>query len=418
MSLTAGVPRWVPRSEDDLVEAVRQGLLEEGHRIEFKRGIPAVKDANKELARDLASLAIDGGTLVVGISENLKTGALSLAPQPLAGLAERIEQVARSIPDPELSVLCSSIHSAQDPSLGYVVVSVPVSSQAPHMVEGRYLGRGDKTKIYLSDAEVRRLHARRQATEQDALALLQIQFDRDPVPPEIRKQAHLFLLAQPSTSTPQMLLKLVDGRDAAARLTEFARSIDTPELRGILGPAQGFGPSLSAAGEYASRSAGAALACGLGPDRSWAPTSRLSPEDIVELEVDEDGGLRILMGRLSGSHQSADASGGQCLVMAGAVKYARQFIALTAAAADHASYLGNWILAAGATGIKGLPAHENEDFRSAPAGPRQDASVYRRATTASYAELLKQPGAVTERLIGRFLRSTGTRDRYASAVSD
>jgi hypothetical protein len=54
------------------------------------------------------------------------------------------------------------------------------------MVEHRYLGRGDKTKLYLSDADVRRLHERRQATEQDALALIQQQFNRDPILPEDR----------------------------------------------------------------------------------------------------------------------------------------------------------------------------------------------------------------------------------------
>lgn len=70
----------------------------------------------------------------------------------------------------------------------------------------------------------------------------------------------------------------------------------------------------------------------------------------VELEVDEDGGLRIFMSRLSDSLQSADpARNGECLLTSGAVTYARQFIALTTTA-DHADYLGNWILAAGATG--------------------------------------------------------------------
>jgi hypothetical protein len=417
MSVTAEVPHWVPGSEDDLAEAIRLGLLEEGHHLDLKREISTSRASNKELARDLASFAVDGGILLVGISEDNETGALSLAPQPLAGLAERIEMVARTIADPPLSVLCSPIRSALDPSLGYLVVRVPPSSAAPHMVEHRYLGRGDKTKLYLSDADVRRLHERRQATEQDALALLQEEFDRDPIPPEDRKQAHLFLLARPSAPMPQMLLNLVHGQDAPARLVKFARSVDTPELRELLGSAGGFSPPLSYASDFALRSAGAALTYGLASDRSWAPASRVSPEDVVEVEVDEDGGLRVFMSRLSDSLESADAAAsGQRLLTSGAVTYARQFIALTAAAADHANYLGNWILAAGATGIKGIPVHDY--LLHGRSGPRQDAPVYQRATSASYAELLKQPGTVADRLIGRLLRATGTYDLYASAVAN
>lgn len=96
--------------------------------------------------------------------------------------------------------------------------------------------------------------------------------------------------------------------------------------------------------------------------------------------------------------------------------YARQFIALTAAAADHASYLGNWILAAGATGIQGLPAHEY--LQRGRSSPRPDSPTYLRATTASYAELIRQPGTVTGRLIGRLLRATGTYDLYTSALAN
>ena len=58
---------------------------------------------------------------------------------------------------------------------------MPPSPSAPHMVEGRYIGRGDKTKRYLADAEVLRLHARRASQEIDAVQLLQAEFDRDPI---------------------------------------------------------------------------------------------------------------------------------------------------------------------------------------------------------------------------------------------
>lgn len=46
-----------------------QGLLDETHTLEIKREIAAGSGANKELARDLASFAIDGGTYIVGVDE-------------------------------------------------------------------------------------------------------------------------------------------------------------------------------------------------------------------------------------------------------------------------------------------------------------------------------------------------------------
>lgn len=78
------------------------------------------------------------------------------------------------------------------------------------------------------------------------------------------------------------------------------------------------------------------------------------------------------MSRLSDSLPSAGtAASEQRLLVAGAVTYARQFIALTAAASDQAGYLGNWIFAAGATGIQGLAVQEYLQ-RGRSAGPRPD----------------------------------------------
>jgi hypothetical protein len=417
MNWPTEVPHWLPRTEAEMSEAADQGLLEEGHHLDVKREIPAGSRANRELARDLASFAVDGGTLIVGIGEDAEAGSFTLMPQPMSGLAERIELVARTVPDPPLAVLSSLIRSEADPSLGYLVVQVPPSAAAPHMVDHRYLGRGDKTKLYLSDADVKRLHQRRQATEQDALVLLREQFDRDPIPPGDRRQAHFFLLAQPSTPRPGMLLKLVHGEKVHVRLLGLVQRAESAEVREALRSTGGFSPPLDSASEFAYRSAGVALVYGLGSGRSWSDDGGSSAEDVVELEVDEDGGLRIFMSRLSDSVRSAGpGADGERLLMAGAVTYARQFVALTAAAAGQAGYLGNWVLAAGATGIKGLPVHDYL-LRGLP-GPRQDASAYQKATTASYAELTKYPGTVTERLIGRMLRATGTHDRYADALAD
>lgn len=420
--LSPQAPRWTPRTEVDLDDAIQQGLLEETHHLELKREITTGKNANKELARDLASFAVDGGTYIVGIEEDKQHHTMRLSPQPLSGLAERVEQVARMIPDPPLAVLCRSISSVQDPSRGYLIVHVPRSGTAPHMVEHKYLGRGDKTKQYLSDPEVRRLHELRRHTEQDGLARLQDQFDRDPVPADVRKQAHLFLLAEPVAGRPGMLLDLVHGPGRRNRLNELVRQASSPEVTKVLQTVHvgDHSPALSYASDFALRSTGVALTSSrLSSDRTPAATGGDFDEDIVEIEIDEDGGLRIFMGRLSDRHADrlADPAGGRQQILPSAViTYTRQFIALTRAAAEHAGYLGIWILAAGATGIQGLPVHDYV-LQGNPS-PHYDAADYRRATTASYAELFHQPGTTTERLVGRLLRALGMHEKYANALAD
>jgi hypothetical protein len=95
---------WLPTSETALQEALQGGLLDESHNLELKRTLGTGRSANKELARDLAQFGIDGGTVVFGVDEGSDGEPPILTPVPLHGLAERIEQVARS--DPRSAAPC------------------------------------------------------------------------------------------------------------------------------------------------------------------------------------------------------------------------------------------------------------------------------------------------------------------------
>ena len=152
-------PQWQPTTEAQLADAAAQGLLEETHHLDIKRELGAGKSANKELAKDLASFAVDGGLLMYGIDEDASPPALS--PLRHAGLAERIEQVALAGVTEPLYVRTRVVVSDADPEMGYVLVTVPPSPAAPHMVDGRYYGRSDKTKMVLDDARVTALHTAR-----------------------------------------------------------------------------------------------------------------------------------------------------------------------------------------------------------------------------------------------------------------
>lgn len=198
--LSSNNPRWTPKTEADLEAAVTGGLLEENHHLDLKRA-PNSKGDNKELARDLSSFAVDGGTLIIGVQENKESRTFELAPQPLNGLPEKIEQVARTIPDPPLTIVTEEISVAANDETGYLIVHIPASPVAPHMVDNRYFGRGDKTKYQMGDAQVVALHAKRRSAEADTLFLLQKQMEEDPLR-DVGDQSHLFLVVQPTALLP------------------------------------------------------------------------------------------------------------------------------------------------------------------------------------------------------------------------
>jgi hypothetical protein len=114
------LPRWQPRSVADVQAAIDDGTLAERHWLDVKESVGTSDGAKKELARDLASFANDGGGYIIGVAEDKSTGKLTLAPVELAGLPERIDQVARSRCDPPLYVVCHPLPSDTEPFSSWV----------------------------------------------------------------------------------------------------------------------------------------------------------------------------------------------------------------------------------------------------------------------------------------------------------
>ena len=401
---------WLPTSEAALHEALQGGLLDESHTLELKRTLGTGKSANRELARDLAQFGIDGGRGVFGVDEGPNGEQPSLTPVPLHGIAERIEQVARTIPDPPLPVSFTTIESENTEGHGYLLVTVPATGTAPHMVDGVYYGRGDKTKVRLSDAEVLRHHRARRDADEAATELLEAYIARDPVPEELREHAHLFVVAAPVVPRREMLLDAVDG---PGWFQTFYRLKDAG-VKHI--PGQVFSPDLDTAGQLGRRADGAALTSyELTPDRrlrSVAEPQGRYEESAIELELSEDGVIRLMTTRLSD-----DIDGRESLFAVMIPVLVRRALAVAVAVADQAGYQGPWMLAVGATGLAGLSAYTN-GFGSHTPRLGQDNSDYRATATASYVELRETPGSVSGRLCGRLLRALGQADEYAEYTTD
>ncbi|MEU3670930.1 AlbA family DNA-binding domain-containing protein [Streptomyces virginiae] len=413
--LSPEVPGWSPRTEADLQAAIDGGLLEESHHLDLKKSLTATKSDNKELARDIASFAVDGGTLIIGLGEDKENRTFYLAPQPLKGLAEKVEQVARMVPDPPLAVVTTDIPSADDEEHGYLVVHIPASPAAPHMVDGRYHGRGDKTKHVLSDADVVRLHERRRSADQDALELLQEQIARDPLS-EVGERSHLFLVAQPLAARRDMLLRFTSDPHWGQRLNELVERAHTPAVNDALHPHQVV-PSLAvhASTNYRRTRGVAKATANIGPSREYAPSGAWGDEYAIELQVREDGGLRLYTSVFS-DLPSNDAD--QEIFVAAAVVKTRRLLALIEAAAKEGGYFGNWAVAVGATRLKGRRAYvANSGFGFGPTA-RYDEDTYTETTTITWAELTTRPGAITLRLIGPLLRALGVEQHFKKPLTD
>lgn len=411
--LSSTNPRWIPKSEEDLAAAISDGLLDETHYLDLKEKTDPAKSGNKELARDLASFAVDGGTLIIGVREDKPTRTFHLEPQPLKGLPEKVEQVARSLADPPLNVLTNAIEASANDGTGYLIVHVPASAGAPHMVDGRYYGRGDKTKYQMSDPEVVRHHIRRRATETDALALLQQEIDQDPLG-DVGKQSHFFFLAQPTAGATDMLLDLTNGQHWQHRLLMLVNEAYTPELNIILRePA----PTLAQATQGDRRAGGAAL-CNhnLADGRRHQPMGQQG-EDVIELQFLEHGGLRLYSSRLS-DNPGEPSGNEQVLFDAAAVALTRRMLEVVRLTAEQAGYFGNWTLAVGATRLQGRRRNAGEAWAFAGVSARYTQDTYRQATGATWADLNAGPGAITGRLLGPLLRSLGSQDVFTKALSD
>lgn len=164
---------WIPRTADALLEALRNGTLpHESAYYEYKKQLPH-STKNVDIAIDVSAMTVDGGLIIYGVEEDKEACTFSMAPVPLQGIQERIGSTVaanvQEVPILEVNLLRAS---EEDTSNGYVVVDVPPSLRAPHMVEvkneHRYYGRHPAGNRRLGEAEVARLYARREAVERDA----------------------------------------------------------------------------------------------------------------------------------------------------------------------------------------------------------------------------------------------------------
>lgn len=278
------------RSETELQAMLDSGVIREGHALDVKREYGP--KSNPALATDMAAMALDGGCIVIGVDE-VGAGKMALSPVSLQGLKERVAQVASMGIDPPLIVQTNEVPSALDDGRGYLVVIVPQSPLAPHMVDGKYRGRADSTNRVLSDAEVVRLHATRKERRQEFSTRLAAEVDRDPMRETEDDSicSHLFVLLQPLADSGRLLLD-------AARGTKVDKWLEASLRSGSVGGRANVSPDLHEGGFIHRRAKGWSIhSYDLDESRRAIPAAR--QRTAYDLEVDEDGTIHTFLGSAS-----------------------------------------------------------------------------------------------------------------------
>ncbi len=381
---------WEPATADEVARAAARGLLQEGHHLDIKRELAGGSSQNKEAAKDMASFAVDGGLLIYGVDES--TAPPSATPIPLSGLPERLEQIALTAVTEPLFVRTLVLPTATDPSQGSVVVVVPPSGRAPHMVDGRYYGRGDKTKIVLSDAQVSAMHELRVMREQVTQGLAHADLQDSPVP---SNDGVVALVARPLAAHAPLLEQFSTSRNWQRQSLDLLMRVASTEAP--------YSPNLRYATTAARQPHGIRLSHGLNAARqvSVEGGEEQNRRRVVELRLDEDGTLHLLSAR------AVDVDRGRSLVLEKLiVGNTRHLVALCREVAALTGYQGGWHLSMAIDGLHGgvscdLTDRYMDSFTYSEAG-------YQRATTASAEELRAAPDGVVARLVGPLLRALGS----------
>lgn len=402
---------WLPKSEAEIEAGLSSGDVPEGHFLDFKRELGASTSARKETAQDIASFAIDGGALIVGVSEP-EPGKYELSPVPLDNLSERAEQIAANRPDPGLAVRTNILPSIQDPARGYLVIEVPPSPGAPHMVDGRYWGRSERTKRILGNDEVVRLHSRRVDYESVIRSALTVERERQPLPVP---RSRMFLVAEPLQAPESMARQFTRG-DARMvnRLIAAAEPFVPPSVETSY-------PNPQVVRRVERRARGIA-ATSLAQGRKTDPQSLA--DGALDIEVWVSGGIRAMVSEVTYHQDHPRLPEGITHVVEDAVvAWTHRLVGWAKALSDEIEYRGPWgfgVLIVGLAGARALPtAYERRLGLPSMDGslPIYDAGEHEAVATATYQEMELTPSSLVDRLVGDVIHALGVADRYTDALA-
>jgi hypothetical protein len=390
---------WIPESEQEILAAIEAGDLVETAAFDAKASLPA-KGKSKDLAIDVAAMASDGGTLLYGVGEDEDDRLTVPQPFGLAGAGERVAQIVRTCISEPPDIQVREIRTGDDPSLGYLVLGVPPSPRAPHMVtvgkEYRYYGRSAKGNMPLTEGEVARLYERRRRWEMDRNEMLDEAIASAPIEPH-EGYAFLHLVARPVVPN-EVLLDRAKGNQ---HIADFLHGLFSAAANAEVFPSN-FVPDLPLSKSYERRANGWAASEGLGEE--WRESR--GPKGVLDFEIRLDGGGHLFCGRAAQRYPS-----GAFLIFEHTVAgLTSRFLAVLGGLYATGGYLGPVDVGLAVTGLRGGISNVVSQWIAGKPEP-YDKDQYRRTERFSAPMISTDPRGAASQLVLPLTRAI-TRERY------
>lgn len=378
---------WIPKSEQEIVAATTSRSLEETATFDAKREVPA---KNIETAKDVSALANSaGGVLLYGVDEDTSGYPTILNPILIEGQRERIDQIIRTSVDEVPRFTITTIPVEADPSKGYIVVLVPPSERAPHMVivkgERRFYGRGETGNYILSQAEVARLYERRQLLTSSISSLLEQHIGAPPIPAN-EHFAHLHIVAKPVLGDDSLLTKAQKpGESARVLLTDLVVAVrGDSNLFRTDAYSPDFNPPVTGWTRHPEGYVGRL---------SYAdPTDPTPDRYTLQLTVNLDLSAYLFCGRAAEMHQ------GEKYFLPSVVQgNTSRFLGMLGRLFERASYFGMVDFGLAITGLKNCVNEDSRIMRSRP--HRYDGQDYRKTLRTPSLALKENPKEVASQLL-------------------
>lgn len=190
-----------------------------------------------DIAIDVSAMTVDGGVIVYGVGENKATASFFSAPIQLPGAVERLSQTIESNVKERPDFIARPLPIEGKPGEGYVVVEVPPSVRAPHMVEVkdeyRFYGRSPGGNRKLTQQEIEQLYDRRRRVEEDGRRALDDAIALAPFPSAPGKRGDLHLVARPvlaDRSLRHRVFETDDGTELCQAILNSTNSLRFADL--------------------------------------------------------------------------------------------------------------------------------------------------------------------------------------------
>jgi hypothetical protein len=149
---------WRPADYDGIEAAI--AVIAESPELDFKRELSKPTD----IAKDIASMSIQGGVIAYGIDQAPQTTvASSITPISLHQVPEKIQNIVDTAIWPSPVIDIQVFTRQPEDSEGVVLVTVAPSPLAPHYTHDRFPARSGTTTRYLTEREISALYDQRRA---------------------------------------------------------------------------------------------------------------------------------------------------------------------------------------------------------------------------------------------------------------